>query len=270
VDVQENKALQAMLSEEDYLRVTRTKAWMREVRELLLNKMNENFSVETKTSRTDIVTELDKFVQNELIARIHGSYPDDLILAEENGLNTTEIDNGKVWVIDPIDGTLNFYLQRDNFAMMVAYFEGGVGKFGFIFDVMTDNLYYGGSGIGVYRNEEKMEVPQNSPLSEGLLGVNAYMFAENIGHTRDIARVTMGVRVDGSAGIEMVNLLEGKNIGYISSLYPWDYASGVILAHEFGMKASALDFTPLPYKDKTKFLIATGNAYDDIINLVKH
>lgn len=53
------------------------------------------------------------------------------------------IAQGNVWVLDPIDGTVNFIVQKDNFAVMLAYYEEGVGQFGIIYDVMADILYSG-------------------------------------------------------------------------------------------------------------------------------
>ena len=55
-----------------------------------------------------------------------------------------QFQKGAVWVIDPIDGTNNFVTQKEDFAVMVAYFEDGIGQFGLIYDVMRDHLFRGG------------------------------------------------------------------------------------------------------------------------------
>ena len=63
-------------------------------------------------------------------------------LRKEDGLRSP-ISEGSVWVIDPIDGTNNFVTQKEDFAVMVAYFEDGIGQFGLIYDVMRDHLFTG-------------------------------------------------------------------------------------------------------------------------------
>ena len=73
------------------------------------------------------------------MARIKSAFPSDNIFAEENGL-VHNIKDGNVWVLDPIDGTVNFIVQQDNFCVMIAYYEEGQGKFGLIYNVMADHF----------------------------------------------------------------------------------------------------------------------------------
>ena len=96
--------------------------------------------------RLQTVTRLDKEVQELLVERIKSSYPEDLICAEEGCLRAA-VGQGSVWVIDPIDGTNNFVAQQEDFAVMLAYFEDGVGKFGIIYDVMKGDCYHGGGAF---------------------------------------------------------------------------------------------------------------------------
>ena len=77
----------------------------------ILAHMKEDLQVERKSSPTDLVTRLDKEVQELLVDRIKSSYPEDLICAEEGCLRAA-VDKGSVWVIDPIDGTITLSLSR--------------------------------------------------------------------------------------------------------------------------------------------------------------
>ncbi len=72
-------------------------------------------------------------------------------MAEEEGCNQLSDLDGRVFIIDPIDGTLNFVIEGENFCIMLAVYESGVGKLGFIYDVMRNELFWGGKGIGVYK-----------------------------------------------------------------------------------------------------------------------
>ena len=105
----------------------------------ILDHMQEDLRVETKSSPTDLVTKLDKEVQELLVGEILSRYPEDKICAEEGCLRAS-VQEGKVWVIDPIDGTNNFVAQQEDFAVMMAYFENGQGQFGLIYDVVKGEL----------------------------------------------------------------------------------------------------------------------------------
>ena len=80
--------------------------------------------------------------------------------------------------------------------------------------------FWGGKGIGVYKNDEPLPRPANKSLSEGLLGVNSYLFGHNKYGIREIAESSMGTRMYGCAGLELVAILKGNHIAYISNLSP--------------------------------------------------
>ncbi|MDR1012868.1 MAG: inositol monophosphatase family protein, partial [Lactobacillales bacterium] len=241
------------------------KAWIYEAGELVQKFERSQLKISTKSSRSDLVTNIDQEVQRFLVAKIKGKFPKDKILAEEDGRNFLANMSGRVWLIDPIDGTINFVLQRENFAIMIAVYEGGILNLGFIYDVMRQKLYWGGRGFGVFCNEKKLKAPKNLGAKDGLWGVNAKMYTQNIGNIQVIGENSMGVRMIGSAGLEFISMLKGKTIGYISNLYPWDYAPGMVLITEFDFKGSNLDGTKLNFKRQQKFIAATACAYDEVM-----
>lgn len=255
-----------MISEKHLL----MKQWLFEVRKDIIQMMHQELRIEAKTDRTDIVTIVDKTVQDFLVKKINQHFPEDAILAEENGMDTTAIDLPAVWVIDPIDGTLNFAVQHDNFAVLVGYFEQGVGQFGFIFDVMKNKLFFGGEKYGVYLNDQPLALNPATDISDGLIGVNASMYRQNIHQVAEVAKQTLGVRIIGSAGLEFCALLEGKIIGYISKISPWDYASGVILANCFGFIASDLEGNPLKYAGRQYFMIFHKTVYPEVLSILNN
>ena len=104
---------------------------IREAGDFIKSNMVKDLEIEEKTRFDDLVTNLDKATQELLIAKIKQAYPADHILAEENGVHHS-ITDGNVWVLDPIDGTVNFVAQGTHFAVMIAYYENGVGQFGLI------------------------------------------------------------------------------------------------------------------------------------------
>lgn len=241
------------------------KEWLKEAAGFIKVSLTQELVVSQKSGRTDLVTNIDEETQNFFIKKINQYYPNDRILAEEKGFNTIDSLAGRVWIIDPIDGTMNFVMEKENFCIMMAIFEDGVGQLGFIYDVMKDELYWGGKNRGVFLNDQKLQLPKDLGLSDGLLGMNAHMYGKNIHSAREIGQSSMGIRVSGCAGVELIAMLKGNHIGYISNLSPWDYAAGLVLIEEFGFKYSNIEGKPLAFANREYFLAATPTAYVEIL-----
>ncbi|GAX48408.1 inositol monophosphatase family protein [Pseudolactococcus reticulitermitis] len=218
--------------------------------------LSDDLEISEKSHFDDLVTNLDRDVQDQILAQIQTTFPGDHLLAEENDVRHA-IQDGNVWVLDPIDGTTNFIVQRDHFAVMLAYYENGIGKIGVILDVMNDNLYWG-NGIRSYKNDKQISLTPK-PLRQSLIGVNTYMYRTNAGGLLDLSHESLGVRAIGSAGIEYVNILEGKIWGYFSNLSPWDYAAGAVLIAPFGYVTQQLDGRPLDFEGRQMMMSVPSN-----------
>ena len=223
--------------------------------------LSDDLEISEKSHFDDLVTNLDREVQEQILTQILSTFPKDHVLAEENNVRH-DIKDGNVWVLDPIDGTTNFIVQRDNFAVMLAYYESGIGKIGVILDVMNDNLYWG-DGISAYKNEAQIHLTVK-PLRQSLIGVNTYMYRTNAGGLLDLSHESLGVRAIGSAGIEYVNILEGKIWGYFSNLSPWDYAAGAVLIAPFGYITQQIDGRPLAFEGRQMMMSVPSNQLDKI------
>ncbi|MDR2832852.1 MAG: inositol monophosphatase family protein, partial [Streptococcaceae bacterium] len=184
--------------------------WVHQAGEMIKASFNEEFQVKTKSSRTDLVTEIDSRVQDYIVGEIQAHFPSDKILGEENGLNKMESMKGRVWVLDPIDGTTNFYYQKKNFAVMLALYIDEIGQFGIIYDVMNQKMYWAIKGQGVYVNDEPLPKPKKRRVNEGLVAFNPYIYAHNVMNAQKIAMNSMGVRAYGSSGIEFIAMLNGE------------------------------------------------------------
>ncbi len=243
--------------------------WLVAAKEKILHAQNDQLTVAEKTNRKDLVTNMDREIQAFLINKIHSAYPQAKILAEEEGYNNLSDLSGQVFIIDPIDGTLNFVVQGENFCIMLAYYEDGVGQLGFIYDVMRDELYWGGKTIGVYKNDVKLPQPQDLPLDKGLIAINSYLFGHDRFNIHAIGEQSIGVRMCGCAGLELIAMLKGNHIGYISNLSPWDYAAGNVLLEEFGMRYSGFSGAPLTFSGREYYLAATPTAYETILDMLQ-
>ncbi|HEW6189992.1 TPA: inositol monophosphatase family protein [Streptococcus pneumoniae] len=205
----------------------------------ILDHMQEDLRVETKSSPTDLVTRLDKEVQELLVGEILSRYPEDKICAEEGCLRAS-VQEGKVWVIDPIDGTNNFVAQQEDFAVMMAYFENGQGQFGLIYDVVKGDCYHGGGEFPVCLNDRALAPFKTKPLGDFLIAGNSGMLETNEWGLADLSRAVLGVRVYGSAAISFAKILSGRLLTYLTYLQPWDYAAASILGESLGYRVVTL------------------------------
>lgn len=215
--------------------------------------LHDQLDIEIKGHFTDLATQLDHQVQEMLVAQIIARYPHDLIYGEESE-QRSPIKEGRVWVIDPIDGTSNFIAQKTDFAILLAYFEDGIGQFGLIYDVMADKLYHGGGKFPVYENEQLLSPAETKPLSQSLIGINTGLYAQNIAGLANLADQMLGTRSYGSAGISFSHVLSGRLLIHASYLFPWDYAAAAILGQSLGYSLVGFDGQEPSYEGREHVL----------------
>lgn len=249
--------------------VTEVVSWLMEAGEQIKVSLNSTINVSEKSNRKDLVTNIDKETQDFLIKKVKQFDPEAKVLAEEDGLDHADISKGRFYIIDPIDGTLNFVLERANFCIMLAIYEDGEGKYGFIYDVMRDELYWGNKELGVYCNDKQLPQPDNISLEEGLVGLNAYMYANNVHHAYDIGELSMGMRCSGCAGLEMIAIVKGQHNAYISNLSPWDYAAGNVLLDALDFRYSNEKGEPLQFDGREIFFGGTKQTYKQMMAIIQ-
>ncbi|WP_420491647.1 inositol monophosphatase family protein [Neobacillus drentensis] len=228
------------------------KEWVIEAGDRIRSSFDKTLNIQTKSNPNDLVTNMDKEIEQFFIAKIKEVYPEDKIMGEEGfGDKLTSLE-GIVWIIDPIDGTMNFIHQQRNFAISLGVYENGVGKIGIIYDVVHDELYHAFSGKGAYLNENPIPRLEETTVQESIIALNATWVMENrrIDHNLMIplVRAARGTRSYGTAALEMVFVATGRVDSYISMrLSPWDYAAGVVIIEELGgivtnLRGEKLDF----------------------------
>ncbi|MGY5269988.1 inositol monophosphatase family protein [Lactiplantibacillus plantarum] len=241
---------------------------MQTARAQVLAKMGTHLTVAEKTSRRDLVTNVDHSNEDFLVRQIRALDPVAKILAEEGtGDQVTDM-NGHVWIVDPIDGTMNFVHQRNHFAMMVGLYVDGKPTLGYIFDVMANKLYAGGPEVGVTLNGELLAAPADVDLSAGLFGASAPLLIQDCFNMQTIIAKSLGPRIMGSAGIQISQVLAGELVGYLSYLRPWDFAAGRVLAESLGLVVSRVDGNPVNMLSSGAVLIATKRAQRSILAIV--
>lgn len=242
-----------------------------DLRNQTLRMMNEPFTVETKTSDNDLVTTVDR--QNERFIRQQLSMidPQARIIGEERSYGHSISQNlaGHIWIIDPIDGTMNFVRQKNHFAIMLALYIDGQPTLGYILDVVNNDLYHCHRHYGAFVNEQRLAIPADLPLVNGLVDINRYLLLSNTANLQAVAKRAAGLRMYGSAGIELTHVFTGQLSAYISRLKPWDLAAGRVFAEELNLAVKTIDDHQLSVLSSNTVLVATKQASRDIRQLIK-
>jgi myo-inositol-1(or 4)-monophosphatase len=226
--------------------------------------------IDTKSSADDLVTNIDQETEQFFIERIRETYPEHQILGEEGFGDKLDKLDGTVWIIDPIDGTMNFVHQQRNFAISVAVYEDGVGKVGLIYDVVHDELYHAKLGEGAYLNDTKLPDLEEVTVDRAVIALNATWITENkrIDPTilAPLVKKVRGTRSYGSAALEMAYVATGRIDAYITlRLSPWDFAAGLILVNELGGKVTTLHGEPLDLLGQNSVFVSKPGLHEVIM-----
>jgi myo-inositol-1(or 4)-monophosphatase len=249
---------------------TYAKQWTLEAGEIIRSSFTTTLNITSKTNPNDLVTNIDREIEKFFIEKIKTHFSDHHVLGEEGyGDNLSQL-NGVIWLIDPIDGTLNFIHQQRNFAISLGIYENGVGIIGIIYDVVHDELYFAIKGNGAYLNDNPIPALKEVSVGESIIGINATWVTENkrINHNKMAALVrdARGTRSYGSAALELIYVATGRLDAYISMrLAPWDFAAGVIIIEELGGSVTNIEGEKLEVLGKSSILAGKPGLHQEIL-----
>jgi myo-inositol-1(or 4)-monophosphatase len=196
----------------------------------------------------DLVTEVDHQSEAFLIGEIQRLFPDHGILAEESGSLDGHAEH--LWLIDPLDGTVNYAHGVPIFCVSIAYAHKGQVILGAVYDPMRDELFSAERGQGAWLNGRPLKVAQAAELVKSLL-VTGFPYdtwtskRNNFDYFAKLGKLTQGVRRLGSAAIDLCYVAAGRLDGYWElSLKPWDMAAGGLIAEEAGAKVTSVSGRP--------------------------
>jgi myo-inositol-1(or 4)-monophosphatase len=246
------------------------KEWIMEAGKRIRDSFSTELMIKTKSSPDDLVTNMDQDIEKFFIQKITSTFPTHKILGEEGfGDKITKL-QGVTWIIDPIDGTMNFVHQQRNFAISVAIYHDGIGMIGFIYDVVSDELYHAQKGQGAFFNDVRLPVLSPVRLEESIIGINATWVTENrrinAAALSPLVKKVRGTRSYGSAAIEMAYVASGRLDAYITMrLSPWDFAAGLILIEEVGGKVSTIEGKSLNLLEQNSVFACNTSIHDEVI-----
>jgi myo-inositol-1(or 4)-monophosphatase len=196
----------------------------------------------------DLVTEVDGQSEAFLLGEIGRDYPGHKILSEEIGVVVGR--ESDAWLIDPLDGTVNYAHGVPTFSVSIAYAHDGAVVLGAVYDPLRDELFTAERGRGAWRNRQPIHASLSAELQRSLL-VTGFPYDiqtsshDNLDNYARFSRLCQGVRRLGSAAIDLCYVACGRFDGYWElSINPWDVAAGGLIASEAGARVTAVDGTP--------------------------
>lgn len=245
------------------------KAWLVEAGNRIKKALEQPITIDSKSGPDDLVTDVDKSTESFFYNQISSTYPTHHFLGEEGVAEDLSSLEGVVWIIDPIDGTMNFVHQRQNFAISIGIFHEGQGILGFVYDVIKDELFHAIHGEGLFINGEKVNPLKERPLEEAIIGLNANWLVEDHplqGNLIKLVQSCRGTRSYGSAALEMAYVATDRMDAYISlNLSPWDYAGGAILINEVNCSASRFNGASLSMLEKGTMVCSKSNLHQTLV-----
>lgn len=220
-----------------------TKDLARQAGEMLLEGW-KSFDRLTDKDDGEVVTDLDKKINAFILDRIQSDFPDDAILSEEDD-PVEKGDDARLWVVDPIDGTVNMTHGIPFFCVSIGLWHNGESQVGVVFDPIHDEMFSAAAGGGATLNGDEISVT-DVELADGLLMYgHSYNNEKNIEGRERIADLLNASEADrrmGSAALMLAYVACGRaEAMVISHTKPWDCAAGALLVREAGGKVTSFE-----------------------------
>ena len=193
----------------------------------------------------DFVSQADIQTEKILHEELSRARPDFSFLLEEGGVITGK-DPNNYWIIDPLDGTINFLHGLPHFAISIAHESSGVLNAGVIYDPIRDEMFQAERGNGAFLNDHRLRVSARRTLEDSVLATGIPCLGHDHGPAcLDMLSAAMGacagVRRFGAATLDLAYVAAGRYEGFWETgLKPWDLAAGILLVREAGGMVSDL------------------------------
>jgi myo-inositol-1(or 4)-monophosphatase len=233
---------------------------------------NGTFTISSKATINDLVTEADHASEKAIFKVIQQNHPDHFILSEETGSMPTQ--SNIKWIIDPIDGTINFANGIPICCVSIGVEENGEMIMGAVYNPFMNELFFAEKGKGAFLNDQPIKVSTKNNLLTSCLVTGfpyQYLDTENgpLQIFEKLIRKSIPVRRLGSAALDLCWTAAGRFDGfYEHKLQAWDSAAGFLIVQEAG--GTVTDLKGEKYNPYQPGIIASnGQIHDQLLNLLK-
>lgn len=215
--------------------------------------------------QANFVTEADVAVQSFLMEELSRIWPEGCFFAEEKDGNV--LTDKLTFVIDPIDGTTNYFRQRRCSAVSVGVLAGREPVFGAIFDPYHDALYTAEKGKGAWCGETRLRV-SGTPYGRALIGLGSSPYNPELARVGGAAVAALlpevaDIRRTGSACIDLCDVAAGRSEAYFEwILQPWDYCAATLLINEAGGRCGSILGSGVVYDRPMPYMGASAAVFD--------
>ncbi len=221
----------------------------------------------------DLVTEIDRQSEEYLISQIRTRHPEDAITGEESGTHNAGSQRGE-WLIDPLDGTLNYAHGIPIFSVSIAYALNGRVELGVVYDPMQDECFQAARGQGAFLNGRRLQVSTVPNLIGAMLCTG---FPYDVHTTKDnnlnyfsaFILKSQAVRRLGSAAIDLCYVAAGRLDGFWElSLNAWDVAAGALIVEEAGGVVTDLHGQPFALVPPYSIVASTPVLHPQMMGVI--
>lgn len=217
--------------------------------------------IDTKSTDTDLVTQVDKASEAKIREIILDSYPDHTILGEEEGQQGAG--SAYRWIVDPLDGTLNYAKGFPIYSVSIALEIDGVVQVGVVLDSAKDELFTATKGGGAFLNGRPIRVSDEANLKRAMLLTGFHYdpksAMQNVTLLANILPRCLAIRRPGSAALDLSYVACGRADGFWElALKPWDIAAGLLILEEAGGKVT--DGMAEPYTWSSLSLVTSNGS----------
>jgi myo-inositol-1(or 4)-monophosphatase len=214
---------------------------------------------DTKSTPTDVVTEADRACEQLLVDGIRAARPGDGILGEEGA--SSDGTSGVKWVIDPIDGTVNYLYGLPQWAVSIGVEVDGEALVGVVFDPAKDELWTAVRGRGALLDGRPLQCSAVTDLSQTLVGTgfsyDARRRTVQARHLQLLLPTVRDLRRLGAGALDLCSVASGRlDAYYEQGLNPWDMSAGLLVAEEAGARTGDLRGGP----GSTRMVVASAPA----------
>lgn len=238
----------------------------KEAARIQLEHLGGELVVDTKSTDIDIVTQVDRLCETRIREVLLGAYPEHQILGEEQG----QAGGGRYrWIVDPLDGTVNYAHAFPFFCVSIALEIDGVIEVGVVYDGVRDELFSAERGLGSFLNGAPIEVSKVANLRRALISTGFAYDREGMERNLSVfARMVpqvQGIRRPGAAALDLCYVACGRTDGFWElTLNPWDVAAGLLIVREAEGTVTAVDGEPYRL-DRPALLASNGHLHGSLL-----
>ncbi len=238
------------------------------VGEKLLDQKKETFFIKNKKDEFDYVTELDLKTQKSLQESLKKEFGDIPFFAEENGYDKKP-ESSEYWLIDPIDGTVNFSKGFPEYCISVAYIKDNEVEIGVIFAPQMNMLFYAEKNKGAYLNNEKIYCSKENELNKSMILLSNFR-GVTYKYVETLEKEVLRLRLLGTAALQICYVAAGYCEAFISlKAFPWDIAAGFLILKEAGGVVKDLNEKEVDFFE-SKSIFSNKFISPDLIKKVKN